>query len=423
MKKRNVAEVINNELCSGCGSCSSICGYQAINMNFTSVGRLQPIIDENKCKDCGLCLKACPGIDLAATLSPEQDPIVGHYIGVYCGESTDKKIFSNGQSGGMVTATLAYLFLHELIDAALVVTQSGRRAAYYVALSVEDLARSQTSQYTPVDLNNGLKLLKPYKKAAIVGLPCHIEGVKKIREVLPKAYSNIKYMLGLVCAGSLSNSLFDIVLKFSHHKQQDAEPTIYWRAKKYSSYAEAAITVCYPNGRKKFIDNRVRHFLKPYLTPPRCKLCHDKMNFFCDIVYGDIWGVSGFEKDKGGSILITRTIKGESLVRDLLQSEVTQLRPCTIEEIVTGQGLNHKYETICSSIATYKHLHLQVPGWAENKCYHLNKPDELTEKVITDYKVLETKNREQVVSKLYWKIKKELMVIRLKQFISSLIKH
>ena len=46
--------------CTGCGACASSCAANAIRMERDAEGFLQPVINTDKCKECGLCQKTCP---------------------------------------------------------------------------------------------------------------------------------------------------------------------------------------------------------------------------------------------------------------------------------------------------------------------------------------------------------------------------
>jgi len=50
---------VNQDLCSGCGICITICSYGAITLGKSDTG-LVAVIDEPKCKRCGVCSAACP---------------------------------------------------------------------------------------------------------------------------------------------------------------------------------------------------------------------------------------------------------------------------------------------------------------------------------------------------------------------------
>lgn len=59
----NINEIKNSQLCYGCGTCNVVCNKDAITMQYDNIGRLQPIIDDAKCVNCGLCSKICPSLD------------------------------------------------------------------------------------------------------------------------------------------------------------------------------------------------------------------------------------------------------------------------------------------------------------------------------------------------------------------------
>jgi len=50
---------INEDLCSGCGVCLAVCGYDATKLEKRN-GGLVAVIDDLKCKRCGVCISACP---------------------------------------------------------------------------------------------------------------------------------------------------------------------------------------------------------------------------------------------------------------------------------------------------------------------------------------------------------------------------
>lgn len=48
------------EECCGCTACYAICSKQAISMQPDEEGFDYPVIDENLCVKCYMCLKVCP---------------------------------------------------------------------------------------------------------------------------------------------------------------------------------------------------------------------------------------------------------------------------------------------------------------------------------------------------------------------------
>lgn len=49
----------NKNECCGCAACQGICSQGAISMISDEEGFYYPVIDENKCIRCYMCIKVC----------------------------------------------------------------------------------------------------------------------------------------------------------------------------------------------------------------------------------------------------------------------------------------------------------------------------------------------------------------------------
>ena len=52
--------VVDEDLCSGCGMCVSICAFGAIEIDKEKDGTQHAKINEALCKGCGACVGTCP---------------------------------------------------------------------------------------------------------------------------------------------------------------------------------------------------------------------------------------------------------------------------------------------------------------------------------------------------------------------------
>ena len=54
-----VVACVNEDACSGCRVCESVCGYRAINVEKVNGKDLARVTD-GLCRGCGICASACP---------------------------------------------------------------------------------------------------------------------------------------------------------------------------------------------------------------------------------------------------------------------------------------------------------------------------------------------------------------------------
>ena len=344
MSLNNISIVSEAYLCSNCGACKAICPKSSVSFRFSPIGRMYASVDENSCVNCGLCTKVCPALDKANLNSLYEDRYVGEIKNVYVGRCADWDYFKNSQSGGVCTAILAYMFDCELIDAAIVTEMfygTTPQVKSVIVTRKEELYKSQKSCYTPVDVLSLLKDTKSYKSVAIVGLPCHIQGLVSLQKMTGK-FLNVKYKLGLVCDRTLCKGIQDVITSFS--PRNGSECIINWRKKNFSHkgtwypYNSAPVVILYKNENYKHVlPNTYRFALKDMFTSPRCRVCYDKINSFADVVLGDPWRMGNTDEEMGASVVAVRTELGMRVIDEACKSGVLDLEERDTHQLVTGQ--------------------------------------------------------------------------------------
>src|SRR5690606_36009483 len=96
----------------------------------------------------------------------------------------DDNIRYNSSSGGLVTQILCFALEKGIINGALVTKmnkESPLQPQPFIARTKEEIIEASTSKYCPVPANMALKeiLSSDVEKVAVVGLPCHIMGIRK----------------------------------------------------------------------------------------------------------------------------------------------------------------------------------------------------------------------------------------------------
>ena len=87
--------IIDPQDCCGCTACASICPHDAIKMKPDALGFCYPMVDKNKCNDCGLCEKVCSFHHDYNRIGLFENPLV---YGAY---NRKQEIVSESQSGGL----------------------------------------------------------------------------------------------------------------------------------------------------------------------------------------------------------------------------------------------------------------------------------------------------------------------------------
>lgn len=416
---RNIQPISDSYLCSNCGACKAICPKDAIILKSTSIGRLYAYVNKN-CINCGLCTKVCPSIDFHNLHKIYNNKYIGEIKNVFTGISTDKTIYNNSQSGGACTAVITYLFDMKLIDGAIVckmIKGNPPFARSYIVKSKEELLESQKSCYTPVELLSILKYTSNFKSLAIVGLPCHIQGVESLIKE-NKRFNNITYKLGLICDRTLCSTIQDVMLSF----YPNMNSRIVWRKKNfthnniYYPYKTAPVVI-ETESNQYIISNIYRFALKEMFTPPRCRVCYDKLNTHADIVFGDPWDMSSIDWDKGESLIITRTNTGMDIINNMKKLNLLKIEEKRIEELINGQKISKRIEDVGSYA---KLLNLLFPNIESYLLYQYDNSS-INSSMKNKYDILkfiklEKLNKQKIIKKSRAKIKKTILVNKLNRF-------
>ena len=370
----NIEKVVVEGLCTGCGTCVGVCPTEAIAMHI-SKGLFLPNVDLDKCTFCRLCIKCCPGCSLDFRKfnseifgKQPKDHKVGNYINCYVGYSNNKEIRFDSSSGGIATQLLVFALEKGIIDGALVTRMrkdSPLEPAPFIARTKEDIISASKSKYCPVPLNEALKcIIKEKGKFAVVGLPCHIHGIRKAEMNVKALKEKIVLHIGIMCSHTVGFSGTELLLEKAGISSEEVSEIAY-RGKGWPG----SMLVKLKNGSSfsvPYVGGWTAYgpiFSSFFFTPARCLMCPDETNELADISLGDAW-LPELKNDKNGqSIVVARTKNGEDILNLACDAGVVFLKPVGREKVRETQRepLKFKKDDLEIRLALIKHSGMKTP--------------------------------------------------------------
>ena len=232
--------------CSRCGLCVAICPSRSIELVET-VPKLT-----GECNNCGLCYQACPRSfyplseikkRFFGTEDNYQDKRLGICIELFTSRSLNNRIFEGSTNGGTTTALLSYLLKNDIIDAVLHMGAKHedcficQHPKPIISTNTDEVLKGQHSKQQTSPLLHYLENMSSYEKYAIVGLGCHVEGIRKLQVVADSPYlrnifptlakkaekltKNLKFIIGLNCWANPKYGALDKIFKHFNIEEKD----------------------------------------------------------------------------------------------------------------------------------------------------------------------------------------------------------
>ena len=328
------------EFCTGCTACASICPSGVISMKEDQEGFLHPSVDSDHCDDCGLCEGVCP---VLAGKSPV---------------NSDTKVYAamNLQDRERLTSTSGGVFV---LLCKWILDQNGVvfGAAFDENWNVEhrgteretEIAAFKTAKYTQSKMGDAFAQVKRYlsedRYVLFSGTPCQVAGLQSF---LGKQYEKL-FLVDLICHGVPSPFVWQRYLKYRRKKDADNAEIVQVNFRnKETGWTGYSVYIEYTNGATYAAINRDDPYMRAFIgnldLRQSCYHCSFKgIQRFSDFTLGDYWGVwnqePDFHDDKGTSIVLVHSSKGEDLWRELSD----QMKHKAIDE---GRSLNENLSAL-----------------------------------------------------------------------------
>ena len=347
MSKSNISYTLNNDICTGCGICECACPSKSIT-TIVKEGRFLPQIDKLRCNNlngCHRCYEVCPGlgIDLKSWAPREKgskdDFYLGHYLDCYSGYSNDNELRYHAASGGLTSQFIIWLLENKKIDGA-VVTKFDKNApckvVTFIAKNKEEILAAKSSKYAPVSHHKTAQMIKDSEgsRYVIVGLPCHIEGFRKLLKIDKKLCNKVIGLFGIYCSGTRTFNFTEYLME---------ERGIDLNALNYLAYRDNGCLggiVAKGEGIDYYEDYQSYcHPLRTIFFPRRCLLCADHFAELADISFGDIH-VKPYSEDKVGiNSVVVRNSFWKRLLVEAFDSGAIFLDPLDPSKLIDSQKM------------------------------------------------------------------------------------
>lgn len=266
-----------------------------------------------------------------------KDPLIGFFLNLYIGNAINYDIRYNSTSGGLVTSLLVFAIDNDIIDGVLVTKMSDEdpfTPEVFLAKNADEIIEASKSKYCPVSLNAALKtILNSKGRYAVVGLPCHIHGIRKAEIVNRNLREKIILHIGLFCSHTPNFHATEIFLKRLKLDKKEIMTFDYrgegWPGSMKIKIKNDEILVQLPD---------YWNFMgKDFFTPRRCLLCCDNLNEIADLSIGDAWLEEYKDDSVGKSIFISRTPLAEDLINKAVFNDVIEIEKTTSEKVKISQ--------------------------------------------------------------------------------------
>lgn len=301
--------------CCGCSACASICNKNAITMKPDILGFLYPVVDIDKCVNCGLCEKVCAfnnKYDISLNLPKPVAYGVRH-------KDIDEVMRS--RSGAVFVA-----LSDKILEQGGVVYGAGYtdhfRVVHKRAVTKNMRDEFRGSKYVQSDMNTVfLQVKKDLSEGLVVlfsGTPCQTAGLSSF---IGKRLRKNLFLVDILCHGVPSPFLWKDFLNHIEKINKSTITEVNFRNKKIFGWKAHRETFCLKNGSKDIVCDYRFYQNTPYRKS--CNICpYTNTTRPSDITLADFWGweknVPNMNKDnKGLSLIICNTDKGLKLFENI----------------------------------------------------------------------------------------------------------
>jgi coenzyme F420 hydrogenase subunit beta len=369
MARHRLDQVLQHDLCSGCGACAFVGREHGVTMvDIPTIG-MRPVGAEQLPEHLKDELAAvCPGSQVRSPTWPQDPPgpaelLVGPSERIWEGWAADPQLRWAGSSGGAVTALAAYAL--ERLDMALVVhtgmdPDEPWRNRTVVSVDRAELLEHCGSRYVPSSPVEALDVIEAADRPCVfIGKPCDVAAVDALRRQRPVLDRNLGLVLSFFCAGPPPTGASRRLAAELGFPDRTAIAGVRYRGRGWPG----EFTVTSVDGRSAHLEYE-ESWGRLVQTPRqlRCSLCPDGLGGLADVTGGDAWHRSE-EGSDGISLILARTARGAQVVRAAITDGYLDATVSDAERVVRAQPLTRRRMLVPARTAALRTVGLPAPRY------------------------------------------------------------
>ncbi len=320
-----ISQICKKEDCTGCFACMNICPRKAISVGKDEMGCTVPIIDNQKCVDCGLCIKHCPANRSVKFRTP-----------ITCYAAQSKSNEDKYSSSGGVASVFTRNAVNSGVSVYSTLFDKNLKPIVKKIETSEDIENARSSKYvqsyTGLSFTEIKRELKNNQKVIFIGTPCQSAGLISF---LNGKDENL-LTVDLVCHGTPPYTYLEEYLDYIDKNQVRTD--VSFRGKHdymFTVYKEKDILY----QRTQELDLYFSSFYKGLICRKNCYNCkYAQQSRVSDFTIGDFWGIerSTLNKNFGSkiSMVFINSEKAKQFWRIIKDQFVYEER--AIKEAVNG---------------------------------------------------------------------------------------
>ncbi|MCT4609185.1 MAG: Coenzyme F420 hydrogenase/dehydrogenase, beta subunit C-terminal domain [Pelagimonas sp.] len=378
-----ISAIVADNMCTGCGACAGAFP-NAIRMIEDPVQGRRPVVENSDAgrRAAKSALAVCAGASSDWSDLKVEDNIDadwGPVLGAWEAWASDPEMRCQGSSGGAVTALASHALAAGMAGGVAHIAARRDDPRLNEAVISKDragLMRGTGSRYAQASPAEKLgEIARSDDQIVFIGKPCDVASVHQAMQSWVELADKIPLTISIFCAGAPNLTATERLLQKLEVPKDAQLADLRYRGNGWPGLMQAiwkdpqgtlhkSKSITYAEGWGNYLQSERRW---------RCRICSDHTGAFADISVGDPWHKppSG-EQDKGRSLIIARTQRGQEFVEAAIRAQAIVAEPRPRDVIARAQpNLKATHGAVWGRSLAMRIVGLRVPRTSDQPLFSL----------------------------------------------------